>query len=116
MRRQRILRMEFKVASTSGPVLGDQRPRVLLVEDQWDDWFQFSTMYTVYVFDSSGIRHHIGSVKIGQFGMPANQRRPALESDFDSLDDRFFSLGQDDSYYDHLNEFVPELKDEILSS
>ena len=108
--------MDFKVASTSGAGLGDQLPRVLLVEDQWDDWFEFSTMYTVYVFDAGGIRHHIGSVKIGQFGMATKQRRPALESDFESLDDRFFSLGQDDSYYDHLNELVPDLKDEILSS
>ncbi len=37
-------------------------------------------------------------------------------SDFESLDDRFFSLGQDDSYYDHLNELVPDLKDEILNA
>jgi predicted ATPase len=108
--------MDFKVASTVGAGDGDELPRVLLVEDQWDDWFQFSTMYTVYVFDSGGTRHQIGSVKIGQFDMPSDQRRPALENEFESLDDRFFSLGQDDSYYDHLNELVPDLKDEILNS
>jgi len=108
--------MYFKVAPAMMAGLEHQLPRVLLVEDQWDDWFQYSTMYTVYVFDSGGVRHHIGSVKIGQFDMASDQRRPALESDFESLDDRFFSLGQDDSYYDHLNELVPDLKDEILNA
>jgi hypothetical protein len=39
--------MYFKVTLTSRADLGDQLPGVLLVEDQWDDWFQFSTMYTV---------------------------------------------------------------------
>ena len=108
--------MDFQVVSTPLASSRGPFPRVLLVEDQWDDWFEFSTMYTVYVFDSGGKRHHIGSVKVGQFGMEAKLRRPALENEFEELDDRFFSLGQDDSYYDHLNELVPDLKDEILSS
>ncbi|HVC62072.1 MAG TPA: hypothetical protein VND19_17125 [Acetobacteraceae bacterium] len=58
-------------------------------------------MYTLVVYDDSGERHSIGSVKIGQFGMEEGQRRAEIPQNFDALDDRFFSLGQDDSYYSY---------------
>ena len=40
-----------------------------LVVDQWDDWFKFRTMFTLFVFDIRSIRHRVGSVKIGQAGL-----------------------------------------------
>ncbi|WOH57767.1 AAA family ATPase [Bradyrhizobium sp. BWC-3-1] len=61
-----------------------------------------------------GERHDIGGVKIGEFGMAENQRRPDIPTSFDELDQRFFSLGQDDSYYDDLNNLGPEMRDRIL--
>lgn len=44
-----------------------------LREDNWDDWFQFSTMYDLIVFDGTGNRYELGAVKIGQL----NGGRPA---------------------------------------
>ena len=71
-------------------------------------------MYTLVVYDEDGERHQIGSVKIGQFEMEEGQRRAAIPKNFDALDDRFFSLGQDDSYYEALNALGPEQRDLIL--
>ncbi len=38
-------------------------------------------------------------MKIGQFEWSKAQDRPDIPASFDVLDDRFFSLGQDVSYY-----------------
>ena len=85
-----------------------------LVEDNWDDWFKFSTLYTLIIYDEDGERHSIGGVKVGQFAMGEDQRRAQLPDRFDSLDDRFFSLGQDDSYYDALNSLGAATRDRVL--
>jgi ABC-type cobalamin/Fe3+-siderophores transport system ATPase subunit len=85
-----------------------------LLTDNWDDWFTYSTMYSLLVQDAFGTRHHIGSVKIGQVGMAPNQRRPALDPAFDELGEEFFSIGQDDTYYENLNELGPDMRDRVL--
>lgn len=93
-------------------VTGD--PAAYLITDKWDDWFEYSTMYTLRVRDSSGTVHRIGSVKIGQIGMQSEQRRANLEESFNDLNDQFFSVGQDDEYYSELNKLGPYLRDRIL--
>jgi predicted ATPase len=92
----------------------DARNRAYLLIDNWDDWFKYNTMYTLVVFDAQGERKLVGSVKIGQFDMEDGQRRADIPIQFDALDDRFFSLGQDDSYYEALNALGPERRDGIL--
>src|ERR1700722_4337822 len=86
-----------------------------LAVDEWDDWFRFSTMYFLQYVDEHGSLHGIGSVKVGQFGMEAEQRRPAIDENFDQLDERFFSLGQDEEYYENLNNLGDSTRDRILS-
>lgn len=39
----------------------------VLVHDNWDDWFKYSTMYTLYIVNDSSILDQIGSVKVGQY-------------------------------------------------
>ncbi len=85
-----------------------------LVVDDWDDWFKYNTMYSLLYVDDAGSVHRIGSVKIGQFGMETGQKRPALDESFDELDDRFFSLGQDEEYYKKLNDLGDSTRDRIL--
>lgn len=70
----------------------------LLVEDSWDDWFTYETMYSLHYCDDEGSQTRIGSVKIGQTKMKKDQRRADLPASFDFLDERFFSLGQEDEY------------------
>jgi predicted ATPase len=86
-----------------------------LVVDEWDDWFKYSTMYFLLYVDDAGSVNRIGSVKIGQFGMKAGQRRPAIDENFEELDERFFSLGQDEEYYENLNKLGDSRRDRILT-
>lgn len=88
---------------------------VVLTNSEWDDWFTYSTVYTVQYFDGEGSLFFIGSIKIGQFGM-ANQRRPSLPDSFEILDEQFFSLGQDDTYYETLNSYGVDFRDEVLNA
>lgn len=88
--------------------------KAYLKTDGWDDWFKFSTLYSLFVFDEDGEKHLIGGVKIGQFNMADDQRRPNIPDRFDALDDSFFSLGQDDSYYDYLNRLGAATRDRVL--
>jgi len=106
--------MYFRVLDHGVRPAADAKDRAYLLTDNWDDWFKYNTMYTLVVYDEVGERYQIGSVKIGQFEMEEGQRRAAIPKDFDTLDDRFFSLGQDDSYYEALNALGPEQRDRIL--
>lgn len=87
---------------------------VFLLTDGWDDWFKFNTMYNVFYCDEAGEQHRIGDVKIGQFEMTKGQRRPNIPDEFENLSDAFFSLGQDDTYYEKLNELGDDFRNEFL--
>lgn len=106
----------FRVLPVGTRPSAQARNRAYLLTDNWDDWFKFSTLYTLVIYDEDGERHSIGGVKIGQFAMTDDQRRPNIPDDFDELDDRFFSLGQDDSYYDALNAIGSDIRDRVLNS
>lgn len=75
-------------------------------------------MYTLCFMTPEGEVQYIGSVKIGEYGMRPRQaqtNRPNLPPDFDQLDrERFFSLGQDVSYYQSLNELGDDSRHKIL--
>lgn len=105
----------FTVVPVGQALPKSDREGAYLLVDDWDDWFSYSTMYTLKLLDAHGVMHHIGSVKIGQVGMRPNQRRPDLEPSFDILGEEFFSVGQDDTYYEHLNELGADLRDRVLT-
>jgi predicted ATPase len=106
--------MFFTVLPAGTRAPSDAKSKAFLLTDNWDDWFEFSTLYSLVIFDDHGEKHVIGGVKIGQFGMVKDQRRPDLPLTFNGLDDRFFSLGQDDSYYDDLNDLGFETRERVL--
>lgn len=90
-----------------------------LRRDTWDDWFLFETQFDLLVFDSGGRRHDLGKVKIGERGMQgarsAPQRSPSVPQEFEALGDAFFSLGQDENYYETLAILEPTLRSRILA-
>lgn len=88
--------------------------RVYLIENDWDDWFVYNTQYDAIYRDEKGKIFKIGQVKIGQFGMLEDQRRADLPEKFSVLGEGFFSLGQDDSYYQNLNQLGSGVRDEVL--
>lgn len=107
--------MLFRVLSPTEKPIATSEPLAYLVEDRWND-FGYQTMYRLVISDGSGSLHDIGDVKIGQFEWQGGQIRPAIDQSFDSLDDRFFSVGQDDSYYVRLNALGADWRDSVLSS
>jgi hypothetical protein len=87
---------------------------VILSLDSWDDWFRFSTVYHITYYSSEGILTSLGSIKIGQFNMESSQRSPNLPDNFEELDSAFFSVGQDDEYYEKLNSFGEDFRHAFL--
>jgi hypothetical protein len=61
----------FKVLPNGTRLPAQVTGKAFLLTDNWDDWFKFSTLYRLVVFDEDGERHSIGGVKIGQFNMDA---------------------------------------------
>ena len=92
----------------------DKKNIVILYLSDWDDWFRFSTVYSVYYFNNLGEKNYIGSTKIGQKNMKG--RSPVLPSKFTKLDESFFSLGQDDSFYENLNNISEKIRENVLES
>jgi hypothetical protein len=94
--------------------------KAFLVRDNWDDWGKFKTTFNLFVCDYNGIEHDLGSLKIGQFGLlPSGvivkgSRAPDIPEEFDALDERFFSLGQSEAYYEALNQLPYDLRLTIL--
>jgi hypothetical protein len=106
--------MFFNVLPVGRRVPTSARDKAFLLTDNWDDWFEFSTLYQLVIVDAEGEQHDIGGGKIGEFDMAKGDRRPNLPDKFDELDDPFFSLGQDNSYYTHLNELGVEVRERVL--
>ena len=92
----------------------DKKNIIILHVSDWDDWFRFSTVYSVYYFDNLGERYYIGSTKIGQENMKS--RSPDLPTKFFQLDETFFSLGQDDSFYKNLNDICEKIRENVLEA
>lgn len=85
-----------------------------LERNSWDD-FGFQTSFEFYYRDVDGTIHYLGAVKIGSFDL-GRSGQPDVPDEFDRLDDQFFSLGQDDSYYAQLNALGDQVRDELLAA
>jgi hypothetical protein len=90
--------------------------QAFLVKDRWND-YGYVTMFQLLIIDDAGTWHELGSVKIGGFGVLEGwTASPDLPLQFRLLDDRFFSLGQDDTYYEKLAGLGPEIRVEVLTA
>jgi len=87
----------------------------LLIRDNWDD-FGFQTLFDLYVYDEQGVCRNIGPVKIARSGMALPDSRTNLPGEFDELGNVWFSLGQDRSYYENLNNLPEERRKFILKA
>src|SRR5690349_4058895 len=106
--------MFFSILSNGIGLPAHAQSKAFLLTDNWDDWFKYNTLYSLILFDQEGVRHIIGGVKIGQFSMDEGQRRAAIPERFNELDEVFFSLGQDDSYYERLNTLGADFREKVL--
>lgn len=85
-----------------------------LERNGWDD-FGFKTQFELYYRDADGTIHYVGAVKIGSFDL-GRAGQPDVPDGFDQLDGRFFSLGQDDSYYAQMNALGDQVRNEVLAA
>ncbi|KAE9651045.1 hypothetical protein EJD88_20355 [Pseudomonas sp. PB105] len=87
--------------------------QVALIPNSWDD-FSYKTQFYVRYYDNNGKTHDIGNVKIGFKGQTEGWTSDHLEKQFNTLDDSFFSLGQDTDYYLNARNLPKELRKDIL--
>lgn len=92
----------------------EKRNIIVLNHSSWDDWFSYNTLYRVSHYDEDCNESVLGAVKIGEFNMEG--RTPRLPEKFTSLDDTFFSVGQDVTYYELLNSKGEVFRDTILEA
>lgn len=78
-------------------------PCISLVTDNWDDDFQYETLFRlIYKKSQISIRHEIGSIKIMKNG--CDKTRFSIPKEFEALGDEYCSLGQDIDFYKNLLE------------
>lgn len=98
---------------------------IFLVRDSWNDWFQFETTFLLHFAKAGEKPEEVGLVKIGEFGLEGGPgdavtesgiRAPELPNESEGLSEKFFSLGQDVSYYEFVASLDPETKADFLVS
>lgn len=67
-----------------------------LIRNNWDD-FGFKTMFEVVLFDGDASRIELGFIRIMEFDMPGGY--VSVPSEFEMLDEKYCSLGNDRNYY-----------------
>ncbi len=107
--------MRFVVLDRTQTTPATSTPLAVLVRDDWND-FGFRTMFHLHVLDGDGRRIEIGTVKIGSRGMvDRNNAAVDLPDSFSVLTAEYFSLGQEDTYYERLADLGHTVRTEVLS-
>lgn len=103
------------VESASAPSNGNE---VLLVRDNWNDWFVWVTQFYVIVVTQENQRIDIGHVKIARAGMTHQSATTSalLSVEFPRLNAPWFSIGQTENYYEQINELGDQYRDWYLNA
>lgn len=113
--------MQFSYVDDYLDIPASSAGRAFLVYDRWDDYFEFCTMFTLVLFTSAGVRLQPGNVKIGQVGLVGSReasnghRAPTVPREFTTLPVGLFSLGQDEDYYQTINQLGEDERVEVLT-
>ena len=106
--------MQFSIIPRSSAIPEGGHDQIYLKVDLWND-YSFITMFTMYVRDSKGNLHEIGSTKVGFKSQTTEQATyKELPPVFEALDERFFSVGQDVDFYKKMSALPGELGTDIL--
>ena len=63
--------------------------KFLLIHDNWNDYWEYETLYELYYFDSNGKIITLGEVKIADIRLQGvNSFIPQIPSEFDALDEK----------------------------
>jgi hypothetical protein len=91
-------------------------PTFQLVKDGWNDWFKWYTLYAARAILADGQVVELGHVKIGRQGMTEDTGSTELPEVFEALDDTYFSVGQDENYYETLISLGDEVRAAYLAA
>lgn len=106
--------MVFRICEKDEQILY-RRDVVRLQIDNWDD-FGFKTSFDAAYFDYLGREHHLGTVRIGRKGMGRGWIAELLPRQFAALPEAFFSLGQDEDYYEKIKGLGDGVRQMILTA
>lgn len=118
--------MKFQTVNSLPDPTNLEKNTVYLVRDKWNDWFYWETLFYLYYNDDKGELHKIGFTKIAQKDMKANYQlsneeemqqsfyKTNLPESFPFLDEGFFSLGQNENFYETLNQLSKKISTDIL--
>ena len=104
--------MVFRICEKNEQILY-RRDVVRLQIDNWDD-FGFKTSFDAAYFDYLGREHHLGAVQIGKKGMEHGRITELLPKQFAALPETFFSLGQDEDYYEKITKLGDGVRQKLL--
>ena len=91
-------------------------PHVLLVTDDWNDYYKYETLFRAYYHEDENHCTSIGEVKILCEDYSKYKTRHHMLPFFRKLDTTFCSLGQSVDYYYKLRELPTHIVNHILSS
>lgn len=106
--------MTFRVVDSHGAASSGNE--VLLVRDNWNDWYVWYTQFQVVVAWAGQPRITLGSVKVGRRGMTRENARTPVPTSFAALDEPFFSIGQSENYYETLNTLGEDFRTWLLTA
>ena len=83
----------------------------LLLHDNWNDYWEYETTYSLYYFPNDYNEVFLGEVKIGDIDLDEDPKRrsPNLPDTFDILDTGFFSVGQNPDYYKKIYNYLDKM-------
>ena len=94
--------MKFNIVSRNCVMTNSEI--VYLTNDNWNDYFEYRTMYQMYYKNQ-----HIGGVRIGRIGQ--TEDRPDIPDEFETLPTDYISLGVSLEYYKNLKrEGIPRVE------
>jgi predicted ATPase len=105
----------FKLVERSNDIPDGEPNSAYLKIDHWND-YSYVTMFNLYVYDEDGVKHDIGLVKIGFVRQDTSKSTyKTLDKSFDCLPNDYFSLGQDENYYETLKSLGDEIRTRVLT-
>lgn len=109
-------KITFLITNRFGSVPDSTKNTVVLTWDDWND-YSYYTLFGIEFINNRGENITLGAVRIAYFGQKtgSNEKILKINDQFEKLEDKYFSLGTDDTYYENLNKLGDELRDQILN-
>lgn len=89
---------------------------VILIRDNWNDWYTWITQFTAVVILKDGQRVSLGYLKVARAGMTSQSATTQLPDNFPSLGEEYFSIGQSENYYETLNSLGSDYRSWFLKA